>query len=237
MGAQLVRLAYARWSHLPDRAFRVLAFMALVAMDADTPPIYFGGRETLSRLGLGRMTPDEPARSDRSARAEAYRKQRRADFEAVKSAIRELVDAGPVRVVSGAAPGRTAVYSLHLDAATGQSIVGDIPGDSSELMGQGEPVERGRVTLSTGQGDPVEWGRVTLPPTTKEEQRETTLGAKSAEVPTSLAALPNYNDAAKYLSQLPDLGMRYLEEITGEYTLPERVILAAAAARKDREAS
>ena len=47
MGAYLVGFALANWSHVPDRAFRVLVRMALTALDypnGDQPAdLYFGG--------------------------------------------------------------------------------------------------------------------------------------------------------------------------------------------------
>lgn len=215
MGSELVRLAFARWNHLPDRAFRLLAFMALVTMDDDEAPAYWGGRESLA-MALGRMTPAEPARSDSSARANEFRKARRADFEAVKAGIRELISAGVITCGQLPAPGRNAVYLLHLDARTGKA----------------EPVERGRLTLSTGQGEPVEQGRVTLPLTTKELQELQTQEPKSTQVTTSLVALLEYEKAQEFLAALPDLGMEFIAAVDGEHSMQETVILAAAAAKK-----
>lgn len=52
MGARLVSQVLARWTHVSDRAFRVLVRMALTALDEPnngTPAsVYFGGRDLLA---------------------------------------------------------------------------------------------------------------------------------------------------------------------------------------------
>ena len=104
MGAGNVKLVYARWAGLPDLPFRVLAYMALVAMDEDAKPCFWGGWESLA-LAAGRVVPD------RSDDAEVT-KARRAALKAVNAAVKTLVDRGAVRVKTPAAPGRNATYEL-----------------------------------------------------------------------------------------------------------------------------
>jgi hypothetical protein len=222
MGTENVKLVFARWVHLPHASFRILNFMALVTMDEDNPPVYWRGREPLA-YALGRMTPPRPADSDKSARAEEFRRARRADFEAVKVAMRPLAKAGVAEVVQQAAPGRNAVIALHLHAATGKA----------------EPVERGRPDLSTGKASPSGTGKAEPTPEEEppyggfplEDQPGTKPGSKSPQVPNSPAtAEMNYATANEILSRLPDLGAEYMtrvEEIDGYHN---RVIAAASIA-------
>ncbi len=218
MGATNVQLAYARWSHLPDRAFRLLAFMCLVSMDGEDPPRFWQGRESMA-LALGRMVPDEPADSDVSARAEAFRKARRADFEAVKSALRDLRNSGVVVVHKPAARGRNAVYALHLLAATGK----------------GEPVERGRVSLSTGKGEPVNGVGQPYPLGERGERGEDE-ETKSPQVVTSpapsttgQAETMNYSAASRLLqTATADLGAYWMSQVPDDVVGYEARVLAAA---------
>lgn len=53
MGAQNVAKVFAHWRHLSHREARALLFMANTALDADKPPVYFGGWEAVAAaLGL-----------------------------------------------------------------------------------------------------------------------------------------------------------------------------------------
>jgi len=101
MGAGNVAKVCIHWPHLPHPAFRVLTQMAVVALDRDNPPVYYGGRDALVRV-LGRG--DEPTD---------------ADYQALKRAIRGLLISGVVAVDKHAGPGHTTRYSLHLDPPTG----------------------------------------------------------------------------------------------------------------------
>ena len=56
MGASHVSACYAQWSHLPDRPFRLLTYMALIAKDATPEPTFWGGRDAMC-LALG-LDPD-----------------------------------------------------------------------------------------------------------------------------------------------------------------------------------
>ena len=205
MGIQNVSLVYARWVHLPDRAFRVLAFMALRTIDEDDPPLYWGGRESLA-YALGRMTPVEPAASDSSPRAELNRKARAADFEAVKVALRPLFLAGVACIQTPSAPGRNAVYSLNLLAATGKA----------------EPGEQGRLSLPPRREPPTGVPKV-------QDQEGTNLGQQPALVPTSPAAVEitpeKANEILKRLG--PDEYGRLMERAKTEFG-PLDIMLNAA---------
>jgi hypothetical protein len=230
LGGSNVAAAYTYWAHLNHAPFRLLAFMCLVTMDEDDPPRYWGGREALVHA-LGRQIAPEPAPTDFSPRAEEYRKSRRADFEAVKVAMRGLTKAGVVAVESPASPGHNAVYQLRLTTRTGKT----------------EPVERGRVILSTGKTEPVERGRVSLPPrknlptggSPSEDQQRSDEDNKSPQSGNSPAISTSddeskYQAASKFLSGLEDLGQSYMQ-MTGHITgLRERVITAAEFARLDQ---
>ncbi len=53
MGAQNVAKVFANWRHLSHREARALLFMANMALDADKPPVYFGGWAAVAEaLGL-----------------------------------------------------------------------------------------------------------------------------------------------------------------------------------------
>lgn len=111
MGAGNVKLVYARWHDLPDLPFRLLAYMALVSMDEDAEPSYWGGWEALA-LAIGRLVPP---RSD--ANPEAV-KVRRAALKAVATATNRLIEKRAIFVKVAAAPGRNATYGLNLSNRT-----------------------------------------------------------------------------------------------------------------------
>jgi hypothetical protein len=101
MGAGNVVKVCLHWPHLPDAAFRVLTQMAVVALDRDTPPTYWVGRDPLVRV-LGRG--EKPSE---------------ADYQALKRAVSRLLKEGAVAVDKPSGPGHAARYSLHLDDPTG----------------------------------------------------------------------------------------------------------------------
>jgi hypothetical protein len=70
MGVMLATLVSIRWAHLPERQFKVLNRMALMALDkpnskGQPASIYFGGWEPLS-LALNREVPETPIAMPRS---------------------------------------------------------------------------------------------------------------------------------------------------------------------------
>jgi len=228
MGSANVGLVYGRWGHLPDRSFRLLAYMALISMDEDDPPVFWQGRESLS-MALGRMTPPAPAKGDTSERANQFKKARTADFEAVKSALRALFQEDVVRVAKECGPGSPTVYSLHLDAGTGKA----------------EPVQRGRLSLSTGKAEPVQRGRLSLPPTTK-EPKDFNPNPNPTQVTNSPAPVDNsaegiefgYAQAVEILQALPDLGGQYMTRAADiDGGLQAQIIAAAKLCISERNAS
>ena len=208
MGASNAMTAYMRWRHLPDRAFRALVYMALVTLDDDDPPRYWGGREALIEFGLGRQMAPEPAPSDDSARADEFRKARKADYQAAKVVISQLVRAGVVECDVTSARNRQAEYRLNLMAPTG--YVSPTEQGTSDV-----PPRRDLPT-----GGPPNGG------TTRN-----TRGEISPKVSSSLAAVMDYETAMKFLFQFPDFGQSFLAEIPEDMSMAERVVLAATRAK------
>jgi hypothetical protein len=87
--------------------------MALVSLDADTPPMYFGRRDDLIRA-LGRDLP-QPAddRAPEPIRA-AVARVRHGHYNALSAVIKELIDAGAIERVRRGRPGYNARYALRL---------------------------------------------------------------------------------------------------------------------------
>lgn len=65
MGIQLIGAAFRNWSHLNDRPFRALLYMAFKALDTGSPTTaparYFGGWVDLAGEGLGLKDPKSVA--------------------------------------------------------------------------------------------------------------------------------------------------------------------------------
>jgi hypothetical protein len=131
VGATLVAQAIQKWSHVSDRAFRVLVAMAVTAKDRasrDTPPnLYFGGQDHLARA----------VRRDRGGTEENA-------IRTVKRAIQELTQAGAIRCTQVAVLGSNAVYELTLNVVP---IPVDNPGGKSTY------IHNGRDTTSPPAGD------------------------------------------------------------------------------------
>lgn len=119
MGASLVVQVLASWSHLSDRAFRVLVRMAVTALDkpqnGQPAAIYRGGRELL-------------AMSLRSEKGTERTRNR-----AVAKAVAELTDAGAIEHLVTGWAGQNAVYRLTLGNTRADGMGGpkDHPEDGS----------------------------------------------------------------------------------------------------------
>ncbi len=104
MGARNVAAAYAMWPHLPHRAFRLLAGMAVTALDdaVDGRPArrYFASERSMAEL-LGPVPVD--ASRDASA------------FRSARAALRDLVDVGAVVRLTAGRRGSRAEFELILD--------------------------------------------------------------------------------------------------------------------------
>jgi hypothetical protein len=84
------------WGHLPGESFKVLNYMALITLDRDPEPVYWGKTEALIEA-LGRK--GEPTESD---------------YRALRRAIKPLVDNGAISVDKRQVKGRPPAYRLHL---------------------------------------------------------------------------------------------------------------------------
>ncbi len=112
-------MAFAFWAHLDHREMRALAFMANTALDADTPPVYFGGWEALA-AALGCDVEAKPENARRTA----------------VRALSALAQAGPIISSGQARTGVRAEYALALD-----------PSVTYEPIGQGRNVKWKKVEI------------------------------------------------------------------------------------------
>lgn len=144
MGASNVKAVYALWGDLDHAPHRLLAYMAVRALDvpAEGKPArrFYGGREELA-LALGRVLPD-PTPGD-----EAVRRERLAAFRAVDRAVAALVSAGAVKVARHAHTGSAAEYALQLDTRQHHAERG--PFDRVEHHGERGAEDHGQRRQST----------------------------------------------------------------------------------------
>lgn len=158
MGGELVRLAYTtsfqldEWqTPLLSNERAVLVFMCSTAMDGDSPPRYWAGREALARYALGRVVPSD---SDENKNA------RRSIFESVRQAVEGLVAKGVIARVGSAYPGRSQEYTITLDQVCKPSA-----GEQGALVPfASSPCAISKESLSMAQGD--------IGPETKETQTQ-----------------------------------------------------------------
>lgn len=106
VGATNVARVFATWGDLPHVAFRALTYMALVTMDSDKTPRYYGGVEALS-VALGRP---EVSRADRKA---------------VSDALTVLRRAGAIEGLIKGSRGHRAEYALRLEPVDNPSVAVD----------------------------------------------------------------------------------------------------------------
>lgn len=155
MGASLVAEVLARWTHVSDRAFRVLVRMALTALDNPKPGqpagIYRGGRDLLA-MSL---------RSEKGTAETRYR--------AVKRALSELSEAGAIQHVQSGWAGRNAVYRLTLGASRS---IDEHDSNEPGMGGQISPPEGGPTSPPSGGSIRAERG---VPETPRRNQEEPVL--------------------------------------------------------------
>lgn len=151
MGASLVIQVFASWTHLSDRAFRVLVRMAVTALDTpskgQSAGIYRGGRDLLA-MSL---------RSDKGTADTRYR--------AVKRAVAELTEAGAIEHLKTGWAGQNAVYRLTLNR-TGSTAR---PEEMGGLIG---PPEGGPTSPPLGGLCTLTRGAPEAPPRNQEEPIE-----------------------------------------------------------------
>lgn len=100
MGVRNVNKIFVYWRHLEHRDKVALCFMALTALDADEPPVFWGKWESLAEA-LGHDAQDAPDNARR----------------ATTRALTSLKAAGAIVSTGEARPGVHAEYALCLDPA------------------------------------------------------------------------------------------------------------------------
>lgn len=236
MGAGNVKAVYETWSSLPDRQFRVLAYMALVSKDGDAVPTYWGGWKALAGA-IGRGGHEQ------LTAAEA-----RAAKEAVRVALKALTKAGAIDVSRSSAPGRNATYEIHLPA-TGQTnpVVNNPTGQTNPvpnrpdepctepINGPDLPRQRARLTPATGQTNPV-------PEEHKEEEEQaaaarepghpTGRGVNNADTPGHPPTVAPAGDGVCSTDPIPADQRQAVAELIARHgpALDEATALAAVAA-------
>jgi hypothetical protein len=95
MGTKLATTAYTWWPHLPDRPFRLLVHMCLIAKDTDENPKFYGRREQMI-LALG-LPADAPTSN-----------------QMVSRAVRILLDSGAIARATNARFGKQAEFWVRV---------------------------------------------------------------------------------------------------------------------------
>lgn len=121
MGANLVMQVFAGWTHVSDRAFRVLVRMAVTALDnpgkGQAAGIYHGGRELLA-MSLRNKGGTERTR-----------------YRSVAEAVAELTEAGAIEHLATGWAGQNAVYRLTLGRPESASSHNAVGGSTAHPMG------------------------------------------------------------------------------------------------------
>lgn len=145
MGAGNVKAVYALWGDLPDGAFRLLTYMANGSLDEDSPPRFYGGRESMA-FALGWVVADagtgDPAAIALRERA----------FKSVNRLVGVLRKAGAIVQTRAAAPGRNAEYALNLKTKRSLETWDRSRPRSQEKGDHSEPSEDPAEASPTGNG-------------------------------------------------------------------------------------
>lgn len=206
MGARLVREVYAYAADVPlkPNEFRLLAYMALIAIDPGdpggrAPRRYFDSRES-SALALGRRVPDESGEKADLA-------ERHAAFTAVKEALSGLVKLKSIEREKRGGNGRRAEYSLTLSPTSSRGTEEfrrrrrgrtSLPqkGDGAATADRDSLPLRGRSSLPVGAGIACRLGQEIPTPQEEEDLQEQAGGITSPKPATSLAPVDNSCEAA-----------------------------------------
>lgn len=150
MGAGNVSRVFKEWSCLEHRPFRALAYMALVSMDRDDPPKYWGGRDDLA-VALGYPMPEAPADDNTGQSATEARAARARGHHAVDKVTQSLVKQGAVLRIRQGSFRSHAVFALLFSAAEGTPQGSPT---TSEVTPQGCPTPPAHTSEVTPQGSP-----------------------------------------------------------------------------------
>lgn len=239
MGASNVAMVYTHWTHLGHREARLLAYLALVSLDAGTPPVYFGGWADAARaIGL------DPEGNPESAR------------EASRQAFQRLARAGALVSSGKAHSGRRAEYALTLDPARSAVATGTAAGPHGRAVttwtvvdrATGRPVDkspriwqRGNDPLGQRGNDPLghmgqrsigERPNDSLPPRRKDDPHQEH-GEEHIALEVSTGPAPasaGVRSAAVFLARQPDQGRAALADMManrGSLSESDVVLIAA----------
>jgi hypothetical protein len=185
MGATLVTQVLVHWTHVTDRAFRVLVRMAVTALDTPSngkpAGVYHAGRELLA------MT----FRSEKGSDETRYR--------AVKRALAELSREGAIQHVQQGWAGHNAVYRLTLEP--------------KEKGGQISPPKGGSIDPPMGGLSGTERGASEAPPRNQEEPVEEREEEESVDLETASNAPrvsreePTNPDSSPHPAKCPTHGL------------------------------
>lgn len=210
MGASNVAMAFAHWTHLDHREMRALIFMANISLDADTPPVYFGGWEALANA-LG---------ADLEGKRESAR----------RTAVRvlgALTKSGAIVSSGQARTGVRAEYALALDPSVTYKPTGKGRNVTWQQVRVSPQPETAKATQSKGftpgyaEGYAEGYGiDLTQPETATGMQGETAKGihpetAKATQGET--ATVPNLRQLRVSLGTTSGTTEEYLEEKLEEY--------------------
>lgn len=193
-------LSAARWAGRVLRsanAVKALNEMAYVSMDADVPPLYWGGWERLA-IAIGYDVPAEPDPSDSGPAAIRARARRKTAMNAAGAATKALAEVGLIRLARAEAPGRNSEWSLDLSLANGPAKSGsersrevrdDGPGNPGTTVPRSPgPEEVQEVIRRTGTDDTTPFVRKVQP------ARETEAPEDEAMVHTDFARIHGFLD-------------------------------------------
>ncbi|UYQ78081.1 hypothetical protein OF385_02610 [Glutamicibacter sp. JL.03c] len=167
MGASNVAKVFINWSksELTHRDLVALIFMANVALDADEPPVYFGGWDSIADA-LGDEGDALAFKKDPYATAEQLRKAKAVE-EKVRRVMKSLVKAGAIVSAGDARNSTNADYALCLDPGISYRPSGRIRTEKGRYRMSWAPVDSpvsptkkvGQVsTEKVGQEPPNKWG-------------------------------------------------------------------------------
>ncbi|MDK1346182.1 hypothetical protein QNO09_23300 [Streptomyces sp. 378] len=149
-----MKAVYAEWKELPHAPFRLLAYMAVVSLDAPDGDIparrFFAGREAMA-VALGSMPPPEDLDDPVVVR------ERRAAFGRVDRALKVLIEEGAVTRVKAAGHFSNAHYALNVRGASRTTVSVAQDSDHGERGSSGE-VSEARTTVSVDLQDHGERG-------------------------------------------------------------------------------
>lgn len=190
MGARLMSQVFTHWSHLPDRPFRLLLYMALVAKDNTPEPTFWQGRDSLAEIALG-VKCDE----------NGYRVARRAVADLVKAGAIERKYVGHI--------GKRSEYRIHASPNPGKGGRQSPP--RVEVEGDATVPHKGDTSVRKGGQIRSSRGTPESPLGTKRKTEERQLGHNSSSEVCSPGEHGrveplNFKSARAILRDLPDGG-------------------------------